>query len=293
MPLKIVKILVNRINFLIFFMFITACAAPVPERAIDDVGPVTAYARNELASKNPEGLIRIGEGFERSGDYEGARRLYAQAMANMPDLSEAKIAYARASSKVGRGDEAVAVLTSVLGAEPTNRAAKVALANVHLDAARYQSAVNILKELQFKTGRELAELGKALYALNNITEAETAFARAIDLAPNDPVVLESAALSYALGGKYASAVALLRRAMDTPDHSASARASLAKVYALSGQRQAAQSLARGVMTPEEINKLQYYFRILPRFTPAEQAAALFFNHVSRQAIERISGGVTN
>mgnify|MGYP001400042752 CR=1 FL=1 len=140
---KIVKILFNRINFLCFSVLVTACAAPVPERAIDDVGPVTAYARNVLADKNPAGLIRIGEGFERSGDYAGARRLYAQAMAVSPDLVDAKIAYARASGKVGRGDEAVAVLVSILAATPNNDQASYALAQVHAEAARYQSGFDI------------------------------------------------------------------------------------------------------------------------------------------------------
>ncbi|WP_262695226.1 tetratricopeptide repeat protein [Kordiimonas aquimaris] len=293
MSKKIIKILSIRINLAGIFVLLAGCAAPVPERAIEDVGPVTAYARNVLADENPAGLIRLGEGFERSGDYVGARRLYAQAMAVAPELIDAQISYARASAKVGRGDEAVAILISILNKAPNNRQANSTLAAIHAEAARYKSAVDILVKIENPTPQELVDLGKVSYALGLQDRAVEAFASAINAAPNDPAVLEAAALSYGLSGNYASAVGLLSRAMDNPEHTSAARASLAKIYALSGQRSAAVNLARGVMSAEEVNRLEFFYRLLPRFTPAEQAAALYFNHIPKDAVARLSGNATN
>lgn len=269
------------------------CAAPTPERALEGVGPVTAYARNTLAAENPAGLIRVGEGFERAGDYDGARRLYRQAMAADPQLIDAQIAYARMSAKLGRGDEAVAILVSISRADPNNRDAKAALAHVHIDAARYGAAISILEGLQDLIPNEWVSLGKAAQSNSQPEKAEEAFGRALDMAPNDPAVLEASALSFALSGNFPSAVGLLRRVMDNPTAANDARRSLAKVYALSGQRQAALSLARGVMTPDEVKKLDFFYRLLPRFTPAEQAAALYFNRIPKDAVTRLSGDATN
>jgi Flp pilus assembly protein TadD len=128
-------------------LVLTGCAASGDRRATEDVGPVSAYARNTLAEENPAGLIRIGEGFERSGDFVGARKLYAQALAADPNLMEAEISYARASSMLGLNDEATAVLTLLLAKYPDNRQAKTTLAQVHASAARHSAALSVLETL--------------------------------------------------------------------------------------------------------------------------------------------------
>lgn len=274
-------------------MLLAGCAASGDRRATEDVGPVTAYARNTLAEENPVGLLRLGEGFERAGDYVGARKLYGQAMAVDPSLAEARIAYARASAKLGRGDEAVAVLTLLLADEPENRRAVFALATVHADAARYQSARSLMEGMSEPGPADLLLLGKLRHVLGDTAAAQAALTAALDAAPNSADALEAAALSFALTGDYASAVALLRRAMDQPARATEAQKSLALVYALSGQREAALRLARDVMPVHEVRQLEAYYRFLPRFSPQEQAAAVFFNNIPTDTIARLTGSATN
>jgi len=274
-------------------LVLTGCVASGERRATEDVGPVSAYARNTLAEENPAGLIRIGEGFERSGDFIGARKLYAQALAADPNLVEAEISYARASSMLGLNDEATAVLTLLLAKYPDNRQAKTTLAQVHASAARNSAALLVLETLSDPTGRELMLMGQLSHVTGDDLKGQTRLAQALDLAPSDARVLEAAALSFALNGDYPASVGLLRRAMDQRSAAQTAQKSLAMVYALSGQRQAALRLARDVMSVDEVQKLEAFYRFLPRFSKQEQAAALFFNRVPTDTLKRLSGDATN
>lgn len=290
---KIDKILAIRIILALVPIGLAACAAPAGQQAKDDIGPVTAYARNSLAAKNPEGLLRLGEGFERSGDFMGARKLYAQARLAAPDLIDAQIAYARASAKAGFDDEAVAELTLVLTETPDNAAALAVLAQIHANAARYASAYGLLQKLPSPTSDELSLKGKVAHVLGRSAEGHEILLSALEASPDDAGVLEAAALSFALNGEYPGAVSLLRRSMDRPTARTDAQKSLALVYALSGQRQLALRLARDVVPAAEMQRLDVYFRILPRFSPAEQAAAVFFDRLPADSVDRLSGRATN
>ena len=290
---KLPKILSIRIKILVISLLLVGCAASGDRRATEDVGPVTAYARNTLAQENPQGLVRIGEGFERARDYLGARQLYAQAMAAAPDLVDAKIAYARVSSTLGQSDEATAVLTLLLREKPNSRLAKTTLAQVHTAAGRYDAALKVLEALPEPAGRELMLIGQLLHVTGDGVKGQARLTEALDMSPRDAVVLEAAALSFALNGDYPASVGLLRRAMDQRSASETAQKSLAMVYALSGQRQAALRLARNVMSVNEVQRLEAFYRFLPRFSKQEQAAALFFNRVPTDTVKRLSGDATN
>ncbi len=290
---KIDKILPIRIILALVPIGLAACAAPAGQQAKDDIGPVTAYARNSLAAKNPEGLLRLGEGFERSGDFMGARKLYAQAKLAAPDLIDARIAYARATAKAGFDDEAVAELTLVLADAPDNAAAMGVLAQIHADAARYASAYKLLENLSSPTPDEVNLKGKIAHVLGQPADGHGLLLSALEESPDDARVLEAAALSFALSGEYAGAVSLLRRSMDRPTARNDAQKSLALVYALSGQRQLALRLARDVVPAPEMQRLDVYFRILPRFSPVEQAAAVFFDRLPADSASRLSGRATN
>ena len=289
---KLSKILSIRIKIVTISLILVGCAASGDKRATDDVGPVTAYARNTLAQENPEGLVRIGEGFERARDYAGARKLYGQAMAAAPNLAEAKIAYARASSKLGLTDEAAAVLSLLLSEAPDNRLAKTTLAQVHSTATRYAAALRVLETLSEPTGRELMLMGQLSHVTGDSVRGQERLSDALNLSPDDASILQAAALSFALNGDYPSSVGLLRRAMDQRSATGEAQKGLALVYALSGQRSAALRLARDIMSVNEVQRLESFYRFLPRFSKQEQAAALFFDHVPTNTLERLTGNAT-
>ena len=290
---KIFKILPIRINLPFLLLGLAACAAPAGQQAREDIGPVTAYARNSLAAENPVGLVRLGEGFERSGDYAGARLLYSQAIEAASDLVEAHIAFARATAKLGNGDEAIAKLTLLLRTNPDNRAAKSTLAQIHADSGRYDAANSIWMQVQNQSPLEQLFAGKLLHAVGQPAEGHRLILEALDREPGNAEVLQGAALSFALVENYASAVSLLRQALDRPQQGTRMQRSMVLIYAVSGQRQLALQLAREILPVSEMQRLDTYFRYLPDFTKQEQAAALFFDRIPQQTVARLIGNATN
>lgn len=298
---KIAKILSIRINILVFLTILTGCAEPIGKRAVEGVGPVTAYARNTLANENPEGLLTVAEGFERSGDDRGARALYAQAMAVFaPETTqhlEAKVAYARTGARIGRSDESVAILTvslRELGAEHTMRNTIAReLATIHTDQRRYRAALSQLSEVSSMTVQDMVQTGMLLSAAGKQSQADKIFEDAVARGSENTSALRASALSFALGGDYSAAVALLSRMFDAPVTAQSGQNSLADIYALSGQRQAALSIMREQMTPDALQRIGVLYRLLPSFTKEEKAAYLYFGHVPRSVLGRLSDDASN
>lgn len=298
---KLAKILSIRINLLVFLMILTGCAQPIGKRAVEDVGPVTAYARNTLANENPEGLLTVAEGFERSGDDRGARALYAQAMAAFaPDTEQhlrAKISYARTGAKVGQSDESVAILTVTLqelGSEhPLYDAVARELAAIHTAQQRYRAALSQLSGISNMTLHDMVQAGMLLSATGQASEASRVFEDALARDAESPQALRASALSFALSGDYSAAVALLSRMFDAPVTTQSGQNSLADIYALSGQRQAALSILREQIPADALQQIGVLYRLLPSFSDEEKAAYVFFGHVPRSAIERLDGDASN
>jgi len=89
-------------------------------------------------------------------------------------------------------------------------------------------------------------LGAALAASGEQQEAQAQFAKALELAPEHPAVLNNLALSYALDGRSEEAERLLRRASDrVPPANARAQAkqNLALILGLSGRTDEAQRVS--------------------------------------------------
>ena len=91
-----IKILSIRINVLTVLLLLLAACASGPEKRVNKAeGPISARARNILASQNPEALLRVGLGFEQSGNLQGALNIYGQAMAAAPEMVSAQVGFAR------------------------------------------------------------------------------------------------------------------------------------------------------------------------------------------------------
>lgn len=290
---KLFKILSIRIIFAIGIAGLSGCSAPPGQQASDNVGPVSSYARNSMAAENPSGLIRIAEGFERSGDFAGARALYTQALAAIPSMLQARIGLARANAKLGLSDSAVADLTLLLAEDPGNRTAIVTLAQIHAADGRYQTALTQLLAIDELSPVELVLRGKLRHVTGASQAGHADIMSALDLMPNQSDFITDAGLSFALIEDYAGSIALLRRSLDRPTFGSRAEQSLALVYALSGQRQLALRLARDILPPEELQRLEPYFRYLPQFSKQEQAAALFFDRIPNETIARFLQNATN
>lgn len=268
---------------------LAGCASGPAKHSPDGVGPVSAEARNKLANANPEGLVRVGEGFERAGDYVGAIALYEQALAAAPDLLSARVAMARVLVPLGKVEAAISQLTLLLQDHPQSREVRAELVEALTAAGKYEAASLAFAPLvNAAAGSDILDLaGRLAYVAGDKDGARKHFDASLRLNPTHGDTLNHLALSYAIEGEYEAAVAILRKAMDNPLVQLQAQRSLASIYAISGQKDAAQHIARGAMTAEEANRLATFFELLPRLNAQEQAEALMFDRIPKSAIERL------
>lgn len=245
-------------------------------------GPVSARARNALAANNPEGLVRVAEGFERAGNLEGAYNLFAQALAAQPDLVSAKLGIARIFSRSGQTDQANAILKALATSHPDDDEIKLALVQAAIDRQAYAEALDQARPL-IGEGRGSAPILNLVGRLKQVTGdaagARRHFDQALVVDPQNESSLRNLAISFALEGQYETAVALVRRSMDTPTGAVAGQRSLALIYALSGQRQAAQTILGGVTSNEQAKKLAPLLNLLPTLAPNDQATLLMFDQL--------------
>lgn len=226
--------------------------------------------------------MKVAEGFEKAGNFQGANNLYGQAMAASPGLTLAQIGYARTLTKLGQVSRGREMIEALLLRLPRDKDVILAATDLRTQSGEFEAARVLVKGLADQPDadhRIIDLLGRLDQVTGREDAARDSFNQALQLAPQDTAALKNLALSFALDGEYESAVALLQRAMDNPRTQMQAKRSLAFVYALSGQRKAARVIAMSAVPPEEVATLEFLFDLLPRMSKEQQAVALMFDRI--------------
>lgn len=129
-----------------------------------------------------------------------------------PSLS---MAYVRGLKKAGKPMEALAVLDAVTEAVPGHNGLKVEHGLLALEMGQTEKAASVLEAAagaSSKDWRVLSGLGVATSSLGRQKEAQRHFAKALELSPNNPAILNNMAMSLILERKVDQAEAMLRRA---------------------------------------------------------------------------------
>jgi len=155
------------------------------------------------------------------GDLEGAKAAYEEALEADPDNPAALNNLGFLLAQTGKVDEAAALYRRAIEVDPGSSMAKVNLGNLFASAGDLGGAVAYLREAVVNDpGNALAwdSLGRVLLLAGKARDAEEAYRRAIDAAPNWPardLCLLYAGLGTAAGalGRRDEAVQVLRRAV--------------------------------------------------------------------------------
>lgn len=286
------------LKYLILFLHmiaLSACSSGPEKRATEDESFISVRARNHLASENPEGLVRVGEGFEKSGNYQSALNLYGQAMAAAPALIDAQIAYARVLSRVGAFDKSVHMLATLLEENPHNVNVRRTMVNTYVREREYAAARLFLAPLfsNPQVSPSISDqiiMGKLSWIEGHKAEAKEHFNSALEQDKSNTEALLYVGYAFALEENYETAVAMIQKAMDSPATSQQAHSALALVYALSGQLGAAMQITRHTTSTENATAKRLFFQSLPSFTDAEKGEALMFSVIDNAAIVRVRSG---
>ena len=188
---------------------------------------------------------------------------WARVTSRDPADSDAQLRFASALRALGRFDEAGAAAERVLAVQPGSEEALLEFARARIGAGQGFYAIEPLNQAAAAAPRDWRPhslLGVALEQVKRTQDARAAYARALQLSPENPAVLSNLALLNAAEGDRTTAEALLRRAAAQPTSTVQERANLALVLGLSGKVAEAEQIIRRDLPPELAEQNLAYLR---------------------------------
>jgi Flp pilus assembly protein TadD len=215
----------------------------------------------------------------------GKAKTRAAAQRTAAEASGAKetqqpIAEARSLRHAGDKAGAQRVLEKAAAEHPTDSALLRERGLLALDMGQVGKAEGLLKKAidpRTPDWRVHLGLGTALAASGKQQQAQLQLAKALELAPDHPAILNNLALSYALDGKLAEAEKLLRRVAVTegqPSQAGQAKQNLALLLGLSGRIEEAQKISTATLPAEQARaNVEYLKSAAAEQTPNASAQA--------------------
>jgi len=203
--------------------------------APDDPEVLTAVARDEVDQGRSHAAIRLldraiaaapdwaaprvlrVEALTRAGLEARSAREAAEVASRFPTVPDAVRAGARAARRLGRLDDAVSRLRTLLALRLEDREARGSLASLLVDRGDVAGAVALQQEglrLDPSDVARRANLAEMLAANGRLDDAEAAFASALAIAPEDGEVLERRGRARLAAGKAGEALQDLEAALE-------------------------------------------------------------------------------
>jgi Flp pilus assembly protein TadD len=236
-----------------------------------NMGPVEEAKPDTAALQDAQ--LRAAQHAEATYQYADALNIYKGLHATNPDDPELALAMARNMRFAGQAQNAVAVISRLIGTQGRTPMLLTELGKAYLAADQDNLALPTLLEAQSLAPNDwaiLSTLGVAYDYQGNYADARDVYAQALIASPSNPTVLNNLALSQASSGDLDGAIATLEQAIDQPTASAQTRQNLALLKALKGDPEAAERLARKDLPPDVADNNNAYFRMI---SAAAKAAA--------------------
>jgi Flp pilus assembly protein TadD len=211
-------------------------------------------ASKDLSSTVAKQDATVGEAALMAGSPDVALRLADDTLTRNSADADALIRRGLALTALGRLDAARDSLRKVVGREPHNGKALLALGRVQLpvDPAEAESLFQTLLAQDPGNAAALNDLGIARDLQGNHTQAEAAFRSALAAKPDMSAAQVNLALCLAMRGQGSEAIGLLRPLADRPNASQKVRENYAAVLAMAGERDKAGHILAGNMSPSEV-----------------------------------------
>lgn len=237
---------------------------------------LTACASTQSAEESR--LLKLADDIAAHGDYATAASMYERA-AEVPGGDGVDIHVRLGDAKLAAGDfqGAVDSYRAALKQDIDNADALFGLGSAQLRLGKVESAERNLRRAVPEIGTPAAwsRLGAAQALLGQGDASVTDFARAVELAPDDPDLQTNLAVAKALAGRGNEAVTLMREVTASPLAEERHFRSLILVLVMAGEDAQAQSTGIPDMPASRRQSLierAQQIRDIP--TPSEQARAI-------------------
>jgi Flp pilus assembly protein TadD len=194
-----------------------------------------------------DSLMRIGAAARGGGDLVNALGVYRRAAEVDPLNPAPLVAAGDVLLEMGSVNEAIVNYNNALFRDQQNQPALIGLAKAYLRTGKPALALDPLGKayaLNPENPKVLLLYGVAKDVSSEHLEAQTWYRRGLAIAPGDPALTANLALSLALSGDYASAIATLQPMAMASGGAPQERQTLALIYGLKGNVAEAARLNR-------------------------------------------------
>lgn len=222
-------------------------------------------------------LMSLGTAAHAGGDLATAVGLYRRAASLDTHAVAPFVAAGNTLLEMGQVNEAIVAYNSALAREGYDPEALRGLARAYLMTGKPELANHPLAVAYTETPNDpklLQLIGVAADFAGQHAEAQTRYRRGLELLPRDPGLSIDLALSLALTGKYAEAIAILQPIAMAVTSSPRERQTLALIYGLEGNRGEAQRIAQLDLDPRSVQHNLAYYDNLRRLSPEARARAI-------------------
>jgi tetratricopeptide (TPR) repeat protein len=180
----------------------------------------TTEAAPTDARASAESAYAAGERLFHAGDYQGAADTLKEALGAPGDCAAPHFLLGLCQRRLGEPEAAIASFRQALDCNPEHLRARVNLARALNDDGKPEEALTELEAAEGIDSEFWAVWnvrGCALLDLHRAAEAETAFARAVELAPDNAYALNNLGYARILQRRYSESLAPLARATEQAD----------------------------------------------------------------------------
>jgi Flp pilus assembly protein TadD len=210
-------------------------------------------------------LMRIGAAARDGGDYSNAVAVFRRAAEIEPRLPEPFVAIGDTLLSLGAVNEAIVAYNSALSRDNSDLPALHGLTKAYLETGRPELALVPISQALTQRPNDpklLVLAGVIADGEGRHAEAQSHYRQGLLYAPGDPALSVDLALSLALSGNYADAIALLQPLAMAPAGTAQERQTLALIYGLDGSDAEAARLGRIDLDEAAVEHNLAYYRTL-------------------------------
>ncbi len=209
-------------------------------------------------------MMRVASAAHEAGNFSTAINLYRRAHASAPGDIEPLLRLGAVLVDAGAPNDAAEAYRAALTERPLEQralrglgTALLALGQPEMATAQYRAALS-----QEETASNYLGLGVSLDMSGNHQEAQDIYLNALNLDPDNPILLNNLALSLAFDGQFENALSYLLPLVDSPQATVQHRQNLALIYGLANRMRDAARVARMDLDEDSVQRNLAYYELL-------------------------------
>ncbi len=245
----------------------------------------------QYETQDPAALVRLAKGFKQSGDLVSALNLYGKASVANPRLLDPWLGIIRLLQEINNPVGARRAIIDAQKYHPNDPDIAIIAAEIEIADDQATNAITILAPHMKRSDYRISNLlGVASDMLGSPSIARNYYSTAFNYNPNAARLTDNLALSYSFYNDHKTAISVLQKNLTNAQNRNASIETLAIIYAMDNQIDAALSLARSILTDEEVSENFSFYQALGKLPPKIRARAVFTRNIPIDALPYLQDG---